>query len=138
MCVISQKNHIFIYIHSYASGVCACAEGWNGEQCDVDASTNPVVLPADETCDILTSTSSCEIVGIAGDNFVPTNTLSCVYYFAQVRTVVYYHQLFVHVCFFYITVELVYNGTLFIFLLYVTTVYKILIYFYNREIVICL
>ena len=63
-------------------GFCECNAGFMGESCEITLSTKPEVLPATETCDLVTS--SCTDVAIEGDNFVPSQNLECTFKFATV------------------------------------------------------
>ncbi|GFS24143.1 von Willebrand factor D and EGF domain-containing protein [Elysia marginata] len=66
---------------SCVSGFCECNTGFTGESCEVTEATRPDVLPATDTCDLVTS--SCTDVAIEGDNFVPSLKLKCTFKFAK-------------------------------------------------------
>ena len=69
------------------TGVCRCAAGYSGLQCEVSAAdTIPTLLPPAATtcgCD-RRATDDCRTVTLFGDNFVESETLTCHYEFTQV------------------------------------------------------
>ncbi|XP_059165094.1 mucin-2-like [Physella acuta] len=57
------------------NSICVCLNNYTGAQCDIAPDTKPTVYPSVETCDVTTST--CLSVTVEGENFVPSQHLTC-------------------------------------------------------------